>query len=78
MHSSSPEEDQTEGALHFIKNIVGNGRSELEGLVEDGNQKKFLNVLTRIFTILLSVKADTSEKIIKTVKFSISTVLKKW
>ena len=41
-------------------------------------KKKFLNILTKIFTSLLSVKADNSEKIIKIVKLAISAVLKSW
>ena len=41
-------------------------------------KKKFLNILTKIFTSLLSVKADNSEKIIKIVKLAISAVLKTW
>ena len=78
LRRSNPEGDETDGVLDFIKNIVDNVRSEFDGLIEDGNRKKFLNILTKIFTILLSVKADSSEKIIKIVKLSISTVLKIW
>ena len=78
MHGSSPQGDETDGALDFIKNIVDNVRSEFDGLIEDGNRKKFLNVLTKIFSILLSVKVDSAEKIIKIVKLSISTALKAW
>ena len=77
-YGSSPEEDQTDGALEFIQNIVDNVRSEFEGFLEDGDKKKFLRILSKIFTVLLSVKADSSEKIFKIVKFSISTVLKIW
>ena len=78
LHGSSPQGDETDGALDFIKNIVDNVRSEFDGLIEDGNRKKFLNVLTKIFSILLSVKVDSAEKIIKIVKLSISTALKAW
>ena len=78
MHGGSPEDDQTDGPLEFIQNIVDNVRSEFEEFLEDGDKKKFLRILSKIFTILLSVKADSSEKIIKIVKFSISTVLKTW
>ena len=78
MHGGSPEDDQTDGPLEFIQNIVDNVRSEFEEFLEDGDKKKFLRILSKIFTILLSVKADGSEKIIKIVKFSISTVLKTW
>ena len=78
MHSSNPEGDETDGPLDFIKNIVNNVKSEFEELIDDGDKKKFLKMLSKIFTILLSVKADSSEKIIKIVKLTISTVLKLW
>ena len=77
-HESSSEDDQTDRPLDFIQNIVDNVRTEFEEFVEDGDKKKFLRILSKIFTILLSVKADSSEKIIKIVKFSISTVQKTW
>ena len=79
LHGSSPEDDdETDGAIEFIKGIVDTVRSEFDGLIEDGNQKKFLSILAKIFTILLSVKADSSEKIINIVKLAVSTVLKIW
>ena len=78
MHSSSPEDDQTDGPLEFIQNIVENVRSDFDNFIEDGDRKTFLKILTKIFAILLSVKADSTEKIIKIVKFSISKVLKTW
>ena len=41
LHSSSPEEDdETEGAIEFIKNKVDKVKEDFEGLIEDGNQKK--------------------------------------
>ena len=78
-HNSSPkEDDETDGAIEFIKNIVDKVKEEFEAVVDDGNQKKFLNTLTKVFTILLSVKADNVDKIIKIVKLTVSTVLKLW
>lgn len=74
IRSSIPEDDQTD----FIQNIVDNVRSDFENFVEDGGKKIFLRILSKVFTILLSVKADSAEKIIKIVKFCISTVLKTW
>ena len=76
--SSIPEDDQTDGPLDFTENIVDNVRAEFEQFVEDGDKKIFLRILSKIFTILFGVKADNSEKIIRIVKFSISTVLKTW
>ena len=78
LHSSSPEDDQTDGPLGFIQNIVDNIRAEFEQFVEDGEKKQFLRILSKVLAILLSVRADNSEKMIKIVKFSISTVLKIW
>ena len=78
MHSSSPETDQTDGPLDFIKSIVDNVREDCEGFVGDDDKKVFLGILSKIFAILLSVKADSAEKIIKIVKYAISTMLKTW
>ena len=78
MHSSSPQNDQTDGAIDFIQGIVDKVKEEFEGLVEDEDRKTFLKILSKIFMILLSVKADNIEKIIKIVRFALSTVLKIW
>ena len=78
LHSSSPENDQTDGAIDFIQGIVDKVKEEFEGLVQDEDRKTFLKILSKIFTILLSVKADNTERIIKIVKFALSTVLKIW
>lgn len=76
-HWSSPE-DETDGAIDTIRNIVDNIKSEIENLVENNDQKKFLNILSKTFTILLSVKVGNNDKIITIVKLIVSTVLKKW
>ena len=76
MHSG--EDDQTDGPLEFIQNIVENVKSEFDNFIEEGDRKTFLKILTKIFAILLSVKPDSTEKIIKIVKFFISTVLNTW
>ena len=75
-----PEEaaDQTDGPLNFIQNIVENIKLEIENFVEDGEKAVFLQILSKIFAILLSVKADTPEKIINIVRIAVSTVIKKW
>ena len=78
LHSSSPEHDQTDGAIDFIQDIVDKVKEEFEGVVQDEDRKTFLKILSKIFTILLSVKADNTEKIIKIVRFALSTVLKIW
>ena len=74
---SSPEEE-TDGAFELIKNIVDNVRSEIENFVENEDLKKFLYVLTEVFTLLLNVKVDNARKIINIVKLAISSILKNW
>ena len=78
LHSSDPGNNQTDRPLEFIQTIVGKINEEFDGLVQDEDRKTFLKILSKIFTILLSVKADNTEKIIKIVKFALSTVLKIW
>ena len=70
--------NQTDGSLNFIQNIVENIKLEIENFVEDGEKAVFLQILSKIFAILLSVKADTPEKIINIVRIAVSTVIKKW
>ena len=72
------EGHETDGTIDFIKKIVENIKLEIDSVVQNNNKKTFLNALSKIITILLSVKVDTSEKIIKVVKLIISTALKKW
>ena len=65
LHSSSPKNDQTNGAIDFIQGIVDKVKEEFEGVVQDEDRKTFPKILSKIFTILLSVKGDNTEKIIK-------------
>ena len=68
--------DQTDVPLNFIQNIVQNIKLKIENFVEDREIAVFLQILSKIFAILLSVKADTPEKIINIVRIAVSTVLK--
>ena len=70
--------NQTDGSLNFIQNIVENIKLEIENFVEDKENAVFLQILSKIFAILLSVTADTPKKIINIVRIAVSTVLKKW
>ena len=78
LRSSSPENYQSDGAIDFIEDIVDKVKEEFEGLVQDEDRKTSLKSLSKIFTILLSVKAGITEKIIKIVRFALSAVLKIW
>ena len=41
-------------------------------------KKAILRTLTKIFTILLSVKAETPKKILNIVRIAITALLKQW
>ena len=57
-NEGSESDDETDGPIQFIQNIVENVERDFEGVV-DGERKTFLRVLTKIFATLLSVKAET-------------------
>ena len=71
--------DQTDGVLDLTRYIVEKVKQEFEKFVEeDGDKAAFLNTITKIFTVLLTVKADTPEKVLNIVRIAITTILKKW
>ena len=74
----SESDDETDEPIQLIQNIVETVLKDFDGIVEDGERKTFLNILTKIFETLLSVKADNIEKIVRLIKLSISTVIKTW
>ena len=57
-------EEETDGAIDTIRIIVDSVRSEIENFVGNDDLKKFLYVLTKIFTLLLNVKVNNTEKIV--------------
>ena len=73
------ESDQTDGVLDLTQYIVEKVKQEFEKLVEeDGDKAAYLNTITKIFTVLLTVKANTPEKVLNIVRIAITTILKKW
>ena len=71
-------DDETDGPIDFIRQIVDNVREEFDGVVEEGDRKTFLHLLTKILATVLSVKAGSIEKIISLVKLTVSKVVKTW
>ena len=77
LFNNESESDFTDGPLDFTENLVKNLQAEFdETLGESGNKRLFIRSLTKIFTILLSIKADSTEKIIQIVKIAIDAVIK--
>ena len=74
-NEDSESDDETDGPIQFIKNIVEKVKRDFDGVVVDQEKK---SVLTKIFATLLSVKADNIEKIINLIKISMSTAVKSW
>ena len=72
----SDSDDETDRPEQFTQNIVETVKKDFDGVLEDGERKTFLHILTRIFATLLSVKTDNIGKIVKLIKLSISTVIK--
>ena len=70
-------EEETDGAFELIRNIVDKIRHDIEKAGLSGDLKKFLHTLTKIFTLLLNIKVDTGNKIIKIVKLLNSLIAKK-
>ena len=77
-NDGSESDDETDGPIDFIRNIVETVKRDFDGVVEEGERKTFLHILTKIFATLLSVKTENIEEIIRLIKLSISTVIKKW
>ena len=71
-------DDETDGPIDFIRQIVDNVREEFDGVVEEGDRKTFLHLLTKILATVLNVKAGSIEKIISLVKLTVSKVVKTW
>ena len=71
-------DNETDGPIDFIRQIVDNVREEFDGVVEKGDRKTFLHLLTKILATVLSVKAGSIEKIISLVKSTVSKVVKTW
>ena len=61
-------EEETDGAFDFIRNIVDKIKHDIEKTGVSGDLKKFLYTLKKIFNLLLNIKVDIGEKIIKIVK----------
>ena len=77
-NESNDSDDETDGLINFIRQIIDSVKEEFDGVVKEGERKTFLHLLTKILATVLSVKADSIEKIIKLVKLTVSKVVKTW
>ena len=71
--------DSTDGPLNFIESLTNNLQAELDKILEkDGDKKLFLKSLTKIFAILLSIRADSVDKIKNIIKIAVKTAIRLW
>ena len=77
-NESNDSDDETDRPINFIRQIIDSVKEQFDGVVEEGERKTFLHLLTKILATVLSVKADSIEKIIKLVKLTVSKVVKTW
>ena len=75
---NTDSDDETDGPINFIKQVVESVREEFDSVVEEEEKKTFIHLLSKILATLLSVKADSIENIIKLVKLTVSTIIRKW
>ena len=71
-------QEETDGAFDVIRNILEKVKIDFEKLAVNGDLNKFLHTISKIFTLLLNIKVDTSNKILKIVKLTNALILKKW
>ena len=70
--------DEIDGALNLVAHIVDKVRRQIEKKDFGESLKQFLTTLTKIFTLLLNIKVDTAEKIVKIVELLNWLIAKKW
>ena len=70
--------EEIDGAVDLVAHIVDKVRRQIEKKDFGERLKQFLITLTKIFTLLLNIKVDTAEKIVKIVELLNSLIAKKW
>ena len=73
------ENDSTDRAFDLLDNLANKMQEDFDKIIgEDTNRKSFIKSLTPIFTLLLSTKVGSVNKIKKILKIAINTTLKIW
>ena len=79
LFNNKNEGNSIDGPIDFIENLVNILQVEFDGILSENDDKKLLiRSLTKIFAILLSVKANSAKKIKQIVKLAINIILKIW
>ena len=79
MHTEDADsDDETDDPINFIKQVVESVREEFDSVVEEEDKKRFIHIFSKILATLLSVKVENIENVIKLVKLTVSTIIRKW
>ena len=70
-------DDETDDPINFIKQVVESVREEFDS-AEEEDKKRFIHIFSKILATLLSVKVENIENVIKLVKLTVSTIIRKW
>ena len=77
--TESDDQDSTDGIFDLLSSISDSVQEEFDELISgDSNKKHFLQVLSRMFALLINTKVDTAEKIKRILKIAIETTIKIW
>ena len=66
------------GPIDFIRQVVDSVKEKFGSVIEEGERRTFLHLLTKILATVLNVKADSIKKIINLVKLIVSKAVKPW
>ena len=77
--TESDDQDSTDGTFDLLSSISDSVQEEFDELISgDSNKKHFLQVLSRMFALLINTKVDTAEKIKRILKIAMETTIKIW
>ena len=70
--------DKTDRPINFIKQVVEIVKEEFDSVVEEEDEKAFIHIWNKILATLLSVKVKNIKNVIKLVRLTVSTIIRKW
>ena len=70
--------DKTDRPINFIKQVVEIVKEEFDSVVEEEDKKAFIHISNKILATLLSVKVNNIKNVIKLVRLTVSTIIRKW
>ena len=76
--ANTESNDKTDRPINFIKQVVEIVKEEFDSVVEEEDKKAFIHISNKILATLLSVKVNNIKNVIKLVRLTVSTIIRKW